>query len=47
MKAMLLGFIAMGIITYGAYFILENMGFSAAGVSASENNVRLGDAPTQ
>ncbi len=45
MKAMLLGFFAVAVIAVGAYFVLENMGFSAANVTASDGNVRLGDAP--
>ncbi|MGR3270061.1 hypothetical protein [Thalassococcus profundi] len=47
MKAMLLGFVAVGVIAFGANIALEEMGFGAADVTASKSNVRLGDADTE
>jgi hypothetical protein len=40
MKAMFAGFAAMIVLAIGGYFILENMHFSTAEVSSSDN-VRL------
>ncbi len=44
MKAFILGIVLIAVITVGAFFTLETIGFSQAKVSASEPNVRLGDA---
>lgn len=40
MKAMLMGFAAMIVISIGAYFVLQEMGFSA-GAANSGDAVRL------
>jgi len=40
MKAMMTGFAVMIVITIGAYYVLNDMGFSAAEVGSSAN-VRL------
>jgi len=40
MKAMLTGFVAMVVISVAAYFVLNDLGFSAAEVGSGEN-VRL------
>ncbi|MHA6325093.1 hypothetical protein [Roseivivax sp. CAU 1753] len=44
MKAMLLGFIAIAVISVAAWFGLNAWGFSAADVTASQSKVRLGEA---
>ncbi|MFZ5961951.1 hypothetical protein ACOXXX_03285 [Thalassococcus sp. BH17M4-6] len=43
MKVMLLAFVAVFVIAFGAEFVLDEIGFSAADVTASDSNVRLGD----
>lgn len=43
MKAFLLAVIAVVVITFGSNLILEQIGFSAADVTTSSDNVRLSD----
>lgn len=40
MKAMMMGFAAMVVISVGSYFVLQEMGFSADAMNASDT-VRL------
>ncbi|SFQ35900.1 hypothetical protein SAMN05421853_104151 [Roseivivax halotolerans] len=44
MKAMILGFVAIAVVSVGAWFGLNTYGFSAADRTASNSAVRLGDA---
>ncbi|WP_255596825.1 hypothetical protein [Cognatishimia sp. MH4019] len=43
MKTMLLAFVAMGVISVGAYFVLGELGFTAeqANTTPTSGNVRL------
>lgn len=41
MKAMFVSFVAIAVISVGAYYVLENLGFSAADTTAGPS-VRLG-----
>lgn len=44
MKAFILGIVLIAVIAVTANFTLNNMGFSQADISISENSVRLGDS---
>lgn len=44
MKAMIIGFVAIAVISVGAWYGLNVWGFSAADTTASSSAVRVGDA---